>query len=301
MERRWTILITLAGVLLGRSAAAETYEPADEPAPQPDEPAAEPDDEPAKMAAPEPEPSPDVEGEPLDEPTRDNHGAGLIILGLRGTHSGVYATEPGGDERSHFGMGVSGIMKVLHTEDGVSGRFQHDWHLGGGAGFEGRLRGLATVGVAPWDHDTPFLRAGLGGGLEGNDALYFSHFELPVGEAGFHHSDEDFVFELGGRAAATLTSRYRAGFPSRRGGIEPTWGAFATLFAGPLMFDATFMRIQHDVPLTAGWAQLCAADGVSLCMDGALYHSKLLDQDVFASYVGLTFGVGYSGPWSRDI
>lgn len=275
MARGWTIWMALVGVLGTAEAAAESSEPTE--------------DEPAVVAEAD---------EPTDDPAEDDHGAALLSLAARATSTAVVG---GPDERGHFGLGVSGMMSVLHTEEGMSGRFHNDWVLGGGAGFEGRLRGSLTFGFAPFDHDTPFVRAGLGGGLEGNDAFYFSHFELPVGEVGFHHSSETFVLELGGRAGATLTSRYRGAFPTIRGGIEPSWGAFTTLFVGPIAFDATMMRIEQDLPVTAGWGHLCAAEYVTLCVDGALYHAAPRGEDVFTSYVGLSLGLGFAGPWSRQM
>lgn len=289
--------MTLVGALLATDAAAESYEPEPDPLAEPD---AEPDpDEPVVIAASDAQPETSAEeDEPLDDPVKDNHGAGLLNIAARATSTAVVG---GPDERGHFGLGVSGMMSVLHTDEGMSGRFHNDWFLGGGAGFEGRLRGLLTFGFAPATNDTPFIRAGMGGGLEGNDAFYFSHFELPVGEAGFHHSSETFVLEIGGRAAATLTSRYRGAFPTIRGGIEPSWGAFTTLFVGPIAFDATMMRIEQDLPVTAGWGHLCAAEHVTLCVDGALYHAAPRGEDVFTSYVGLSLGVGFSGPWSREM
>jgi hypothetical protein len=233
-----------------------------------------------------------------------DHGGGGIVLGLRGTHAAVTG---GSDERGGFGLGLRGMVNVLHTEDGVSGKVQSDWQLGGGAGFEGRLVGQMTFGAALFDHDTPFLRGGLGGGIEGNDNFYFSHFELPVLELGYHHSSEAWVFELGMRGAATLTSRYRGGSsPTLRGGPAPSWGAFASTYAGPIWLDVTMMRVEQERPLTGGWGQICGGNYWAVCIDGAIYHGDLgyavaVAEPVFTTYVGATLGFGIGGPWEREL
>ena len=61
------------------------------------------------------------------------------------------------------------------------------------------------------------------------------------------------------------------------------------------------MKIEQDLPVTAGWGHLCAAEYVTLCVDGALYHAAPRGEDVFTTYVGLSLGIGFAGPWSREM
>ncbi len=230
----------------------------------------------------------------------DNHGAGGMVIGARGSFSSVDDTDY---DREAFGLAVHGLVYAIHAEDGWTGKLVTDWHLGGGqADLEGRLRGQLLFGVAPIDHDTPFFRVGMGGSLEGNDTFYFSHFELPVAEAGYHHSDDDFVLELGPRAAAMLTGQYDVGFQrTRQLPTLPSWGAFASLYAGPIWLNATFMRLEDESPIHAAWGHLCGGNFVAICIDGAFFRGRVEPQIATAGYAGLTVGFGMGGPWTREI
>jgi hypothetical protein len=331
----------LPGVARGTALAAEppddAYEaapPPGEAAPPPGESAGAPEAPPAspppaeapaagplgtegpyKILPPEPEaeprkpvianePLPPALGRPLAHVPGPWGAAAVAMVGLRGSRTGIDGVD---SEAPAFGLGGNALIEGIFSGGLVDARFTFDALLGGGeGGFEGRFGMKVLLGVIARieDEHGPFLRGGLGGGLEGNDEHYYSSFELPIGDAGYAVFLDGFVVEAGFRGSAVLIGRWFAGEAERAISPAPRWGGFASAAVGGSdvapapagWLDVEISRVQDDTPVLATMGRLCGGYYIGVCGEARLLHGeqRALDgtaHDTTSLYLGVTLGI----------
>lgn len=244
---------------------------------------------------------------PCLRPPRDRDD--FRVFGARASETRV---DIGGASRDAFGVLVAFEHHGYATLWNLTTRSSDFGLIGGGSGgFEGGIGGDFAFGWrAPFGAlHGPFARIGLRGHLLGNDDLYTSILELPVGQLGYQVLDgTDLLVEIAAEAAPVLAGRYNAGDarPRKLGG-SLDWGAHAGARYSVLHLEASYAHIADSDsalgPLQILGGTLCGeAAPVALCLDG-----RYLTGEVYASsageivtarslYVGALFGVLAQAP-----
>lgn len=183
------------------------------------------------------------------------------------------------------------------------------WALGGGgAGFEGAFGGSLAGGFrVPFDKvQGTVFRIGLEGYILGNKSFYASMFEIPQGQIGYQLLTGSTLFEIGGKAGAVLTGRFRDPTidATRKFPLSPEWGGYASLHFTPFRVDASFTRIEArnddlGTPIDLVEGAVCSLAGpFSLCFDGRYERGDIAlattGSTSFRSlYGGATIGFGW--------
>lgn len=203
----------------------------------------------------------------------DDAGLGFSLLGIR--PSLTHLSMPG-RTTDDIGVAFAGAFSY-HDPDGVIATSM-GFHLGGGqAGFDGQIGGSLDLGfrVPHTPEHGPFLRAGLDGRLQGNDAFYYSALELPRMQFGWQYASEpnSTLLEVGVRTGPILTGRFNPG-----GAVRSTAGAWEVGGGAVMHFD--FLHVEGAVmryfagdtgdgsAVDLGRASLCAGpQRLALCAD----------------------------------
>jgi hypothetical protein len=213
------------------------------------------------------------------------------VIGLRGAITDV--KDSGADDNA-IGVMFAGRGESYASQGVASGRATHFFAIGGGnGGFEGALDLGVSLGlrVPITEEFGPFLRIGARGWLMGNDVLYSSLLELPLGEAGLQIASGRRLLEIAGRGGPVLTGRYNPGDGGERalGGSFEYGGHFAVQF-DPVRVHGAFRRVDarktgDDQPVDFWTGDLCLQHTIALCGDiqyttgdaaylGAFHHAK---------------------------
>ncbi|MEO8796542.1 MAG: hypothetical protein ABI551_01535 [Polyangiaceae bacterium] len=226
------------------------------------------------QATAEPKCSKDA-GPTCEEPTVDLDTVAAIRLSFLHV-SGPENTGSAGAQFWFSGEGYKTIGLLSLRSSALAG-------LGGGTGgIEGSLGffGAAGIRVPVAATHGPFIRVGLGGELLGNQQFYFSHIDLPFGEAGYQYLNGATVFELGMRAAPLLTGRYNTGDSARRElGTSFEWAGFLDAKSRFGKIDLSFLRIEArktppDTPVDVVRGSACAfpVSYLAICLDAMYVH-----------------------------
>lgn len=214
------------------------------------------------------------------EPTCQERTVDLdTVAAIRLSFSHVSGPEDTGSAGAQFwfsGEGYKTIGLLSLRSSALAG-------LGGGTGgVEGSLGffGAAGIRVPVATTHGPFVRVGLGGELLGNQQLYFSHIDLPFGEAGYQYLNGANVFELGVRAAPLLTGRFNTGDSARRElGTSFEWAGFVDAKTRYGKLDVSFLRIEArntapDTPVDVLRGAACAfpLSYLAICLDAMFIH-----------------------------
>lgn len=204
-------------------------------------------------------------------------GAALFGVRLSNTHVAI------GSRRSdEIGAALRGGMSLADRNGSVSADF--DFLLGGGqAGFEGALGGALDFGVRAdvTKEQGPFVRVGVEGRLQGNDAYYYSTLEIPRLTTGWQLVSEltDSMVELGGRGGLVLTGTTRIDLYERSSVGTPEVGFYARVQLPHVRLDGTLIRIFRPEgagrdPVDLARVALCAGPKkVGVCLEALLVQT----------------------------
>jgi hypothetical protein len=226
------------------------------------------------------------------------------IIGVRGSVTHV-DSERGGT--SAMGVAFAGSADA-HALDGAA-RTEVQWVLGGGeAGFDGLFAGALDIGYRfdVTDRQGPFVRAGIDGRVQKNDALRLSFVELPRLTLGWQYLDGRTVLEGGLRGGTILTGRYQPGDEGRRRLNGPfEYGLFASLSVDAVKFEATVMRLDgrksgNREPIDFARGSLCGkVDRLGICADAMAIRGDVergtptVNRRVTSAYGGLSVGFAF--------
>ena len=177
---------------------------------------------------------------------------------------------------------------------------------GGSAGLEGQLEGASTGGLHfGRGAGVPFVRAGFGFQVMGNNDLYRSHLALPRLETGYQLFTDSLFLELQASGDLVLGGRYNVGAGAkRRIDTVPRLGGSATLQSDLVRLQLAAARIfavstGDGSPIDLVTADLCGEPTKLLlvCAHGAAHQGSVRWDDGSTStstalYAGGTIGIG---------
>jgi hypothetical protein len=230
------------------------------------------------------------------------------VVGLRGSYTRVRASIAGASGNDDgWGMTFAGSSVDYTTRYGIARHGSAFWAIGGGSGgFEGALGAKLAVGwrLPAGEDQGPVLRIGMQGWLQGNDLLYSSLLELPLGQLGWQFTRGKTVIEVGVQAGPVLTGRYSVGDDaSRKLGSSFEGTVYGALHFEHLRVDASFMRIEtkHPVtderaPIDFARATLCALGSpIGVCGDVWSYSGLVRAPDATAGAIAVDARALYLG------
>lgn len=254
-------------------------------------------------------PGPPPYAQPPPPPAPKVTPGGVGVGGLIGVRADYASVDTPRRDTTSLGAQLHGLVHSVFTYEFFTGTVGANVGIGVGTeGIEGGVGGLLNLGgiYHLGEHHGPLARIGLRGLYEGDDAYTFSYFEIPTLDVGYQVHFEYFMVDAGLRAGPVWTGQYEAELGGRDVGIAPEWGGFVTVFGGPAMLDATFLRVEDDAPVHAGKARLCVAYYLGLCGDASVFFGDVpypspspttgttmtLVDDATTWYLGLTLGLG---------
>lgn len=230
-----------------------------------------------------------------------------VRFGVVGVRGSVTHVDSANGATSALGAAFAGSADA-HALDGAA-RTQLQWALGGGeAGFDGMFAGALEIGyrLDVTDRQGPFVRAGIDGRVQKNDALQLSLVELPRLTLGWQYLDGRTVLEGGLRGGAVLTGRYQPGDEGRRRLNGPfEYGLFAAMEFEALKFEGTVMRLDgrksgSGAPMDLARGSICGTFGLlGICADAMAIRGDVgrgtpsVNQRVTSTYGGLSLGFAF--------
>jgi len=246
-----------------------------------------------------------------------SRGLGAMAAGLRLAHS-RYSTAP--EDRSMWGGGLG----LLFVAAGASGWYSARLNLQASASAtSGGLEGASNVELAMGGHlelgddaevsHGPFARFGIGAMQLKNDYAKAWVTEFPSLTLGYTLVAEPFSLDIGVRGGIVLQGRYSLGDDynrldaRRKIDIWPELGGSASLGIGPVILDASLMRVfasgDPGTPIDVARGLACVGiKPVALCADGQYWKADIaatpgqtawIDSRLW--YGGVLVGVGVVG------
>jgi len=231
-----------------------------------------------------------------------------LFFDLVSLRVGTYDIEGSDADARTWGFLFSLDPDIVATADYFTYRSTLYAAIGGGTdGPEGQLDWNWGLGVRGYFGDAhgPFVRAGMGLGVKGNNKLYRSFFELPELVGGYQVHSDDFLLEVSGSAGLVLGGRWFTGdHAERRIDTELQWGGRFTLQTDGFRVNARFLRIEArqtepGTPIDELGAELCLnpVSALLVCGTSAWHRGDVrLPSGRFsestALYFGGTVGIG---------
>lgn len=219
-----------------------------------------------------------------------SRGLGLAAAGLRVAHTG-YSTAP--EDRSMWGGGLGLVLMAAGASDWYSARL--NMQLAGSVtsgGLEGASNAEAAVGghlelgdEADVSHGL-FARVGIGALQLKNDYAKAWVTEFPSLTLGYTIVAEPVSLDIGVRGGLVLQGRYSLGDDynrldaRRKIDIWPELGGNASLGVGPVVLDASLMRVfasgDPGTPIDVARGLACVAiKPVALCADAQYWKADI--------------------------
>lgn len=219
-----------------------------------------------------------------------------------------------------WGGGVGAVLLAAGASGWYSARY--NFQLAGSAtsgGLEGASNAELAMGVhlelgneAEVSHGL-FARLGMGASQLKNDYAKAWLFELPSLTLGYTLVAEPFSLDIGARAGIVLQGRYSLGDDynrldaRRKIDIWPELGGGASLGLGPVVLDASLMRVlasgDPGTPIDVARGLACVViEPVALCADGQYWKADIaatpgqtawIDSRLW--YGGILAGIGVGG------
>jgi hypothetical protein len=198
----------------------------------------------------------------------------LSTLGIRGTETlSVVAERSRADAAVLLGF-YNHAYKAYAL---ASSRTLEFGSIGGGsAGFEGSLGADWAGGIRiPFgDNHGPVARVGLRAFMGGNDNIYVSRLDLPIGHLGYQLLTKYTLLEVAASAAPVLAGRYSLdGAQKRKLGEGFAWGGHVGLRLQHMHLEVQFSRIEPESEARLShidelWGTLCGVVSmIAICTD----------------------------------